>query len=123
MCAYLRASLVERVRLFVVVVVVPGLLTPRNTLLEGGSLRVHLFSITPPHGQTHSDFRGFNFCLQKAHVCWVSVCFRTPRLLLGHPGSFKSAHGLKCMRTQTAPLFNVPRGRRGTTRVVHPIHA
>ena len=23
-----------------------------------------------------------------------------------------SSHGLKCMRTQTAPLFNVPRGRR-----------
>ena len=49
------------------------------------------------------------------HVSAVSVCFRTPRLSLGHPGSFKSAHDLKCMRTQTAPLFNVPRGRRGTT--------
>ena len=49
-----------------------------------------------------------------------SVCFWTPRLSLGHPGSFESAHVLKCMRTQTAPLFNVPRGRRGTTtRVVH----
>ena len=55
-CAYLRASLVERVRLFVVVVVVPGLLTPRNTLLEGGSLRVQ-----------------FNFCLQKAHV-QLGIC-------------------------------------------------
>ena len=55
------------------------------------------------------------FCLQKSHACWVSACFRTPRLSLGHPGSFKSAHVLKCMRTQTAPLFNVPRGRRGNT--------
>ena len=36
------------------------------------SLRVHLFSITLPHWQTHSDFRGFNFCLQEAHLCWVS---------------------------------------------------
>ena len=53
-----------------------------------------------------------SFCLQKSHECWVSACFRTPRLSLGHPGSFKSAHVLKCMRTQTAPLFNVPRGRR-----------
>ena len=41
-----------------------------------------------------------------------SVCFRTPRLSLGHPSSFKSAHDLKCMRTQTASTFNVPRGRR-----------
>ena len=53
--------------------------------------------------------------------CVLSACFRTPRLSLGHPGSLTSVHDLKCMRTQTAPLFNVPRGRRGTTtRVVHP---
>ena len=32
------------------------------------------------------------------HVSAVTVCFRTPRLSLGHPGSFKSAHVLKCMR-------------------------
>ena len=50
--------------------------------------------------------------LRWVYVSAVSVCFRTPRLSLGHPGSFKSAHVLKCMRTQTAPLFNVPRGRR-----------
>ena len=49
-----------------------------------------------------------SLCLQKSHKCWISACFRTPRLSLGHPGSFKSAHGLKCMLTQTAPLFNVP---------------
>ena len=61
------------------------------------------------------------FCLQKSHACWVSACFRTPRLSLGHPGSLTSVHVLKCMRTQTAPLFNVPRGRHGTTtRVIHP---
>merc|ERR1712140_37332 len=54
------------------------------------------------------------------HRCVLSACFRTPRLSLGHPGSLTSVHDLKCMRTQTAPLFNVPRGRRGTTtRVVH----
>ena len=53
--------------------------------------------------------------LRWVYVSAVSVCFRTPRLSLGHPGipgSFKSAHVLKCMRTQAAPLFNVPRGRR-----------
>ena len=53
--------------------------------------------------------------------CVLSACFRTPRLSLGHPGSLTSVHDLKCMRTQTAPLFNVPRGRLGTTTtVVHP---
>ena len=63
----------------------------------------------------------FNFPLVGSHIpssgrlCMPaqSVCFRTPRHLIGHPGSLKSAHDLKCMRTQTAPLFNVPRGRRG----------
>merc|ERR1712148_58231 len=57
------------------------------------------------------------------YVCIVvlSACFRTPRLSLGHSVSLTSMHDLKCMRTQTAPLFNVPRGRPGTTtRVVHP---
>ena len=54
-------------------------------------------------------------CLQKSHECWVSACFRTPRLSLGHPGSFKSAHVLKCMRTQTRPRFNVPSEQRGVT--------
>ena len=59
--------------------------------------------------------------LRWVYVSAISVCFRTPRLSLGHPGSLTSMHDLKCMRTQTAPLFNVPRGRRGTTtRVVHP---
>ena len=41
-------------------------------------------------------------------LCVLSVCFRTPRLSLGHPGYFKSAHDLKCMRMQTTPLFNLP---------------
>ena len=50
----------------------------------------------------------------------LSECLWTPRLSIGHPGSFKSAHVLKCMSTQTAPLFKFPRRRRGTTRVVHP---
>ena len=59
----------------------------------------------PPVG-SHIPFSG-RLCMPAP-----SVCFWTPRLSLGHPGSFKSAHDLKCMRTQTAPLFNVPRGRR-----------
>ena len=50
-------------------------------------------------------------------ACVLSVCFRTPRLSLGHPCSFKSAYDLKNMRMQTAPLFYVPRGRRGTPLV------
>ena len=71
------------------------------------------FSICPPVG-SHIPFSG-RLCMPAP-----SVCFWTPRLSLGHPGSFMSVHELKCMRTQTAPLFNVPRGRRGTTtRVVH----
>ena len=44
-----------------------------------------------------------------------SVCFWTPRLSLGHPGSFKSVHELKCMRTQTRPRFNVSSEGRGAT--------
>ena len=58
--------------------------------------------------------------------CVLSACFRTPRLSLGHPGSLTSVHDLKCMRTQTAPLFNAPRGRRGNRAQVsfpriHPV--
>ena len=72
------------------------------------------FSICPPLGSRIPS--SGRLCMPA-----LSVCFWTPRLSLGHPGSFTSVHDLKCMRTQTAPLFNVPRGRRGTTtRVVHP---
>ena len=35
----------------------------------------------------------------------VSVCFWTPRLLLGHPGFLRSVHDLKCICTQTAPVI------------------
>ena len=56
-----------------------------------------------------------SLCLQKSHACLVSAYFWTPRLSLGHPGSFGSAHDLKWMRTQTRPRFNVPSERRGTT--------
>ena len=48
-----------------------------------------------------------SFCLQKSHACWVSACCWTPRLSLGHPGSFRSTHDLKCMRTQSRPWFKV----------------
>ena len=78
------------------------------------STRTLPFSILPARRQPHSVFGAL--CMPAP-----SVCFRTPRHSLGHPGSLTSVHDLKCMRTQTAPLFNVPRGRRGTTtRVVHP---
>ena len=51
-------------------------------------------------------------------VCAVCL-FLNPRLLLDHSDSFTSVHGLLCMRTQTAPLVNVPHGRSSTTtRVV-----
>ena len=46
-------------------------------------------------------------------VSAVSVCLRTPRLSLGHPGSFKSVNYLKCMRIQIRPRFYVSSdGRR-----------
>ena len=79
--------------------------------------RIYMYATVfylPARRQPHSVFGAL--CMPAP-----SVCFRTPRLSLGHPGSLTSVHDLKCMRTQTAPLFNVPRGRRGTTtRVVHP---
>ena len=59
------------------------------------------FSICPPVG-SHIPFSG-RLCMPAP-----SVCFWTPRLSLGHPGSFKSAHDLKCMRMQTAPLVLRP---------------
>ena len=50
-----------------------------------------------------------------------SICFQNLRLSIDHPGSLESVHDLKCMRTQTAPLFSAPRGRCGTTtRVAQP---
>ena len=72
------------------------------------------FPICPPVG-SHIPFSG------RLYMLAPSICFWTPRLSLGHPSSFTSVYELKCMRTQTAPLFNVPRGRHSTTtRVVHP---
>ena len=53
----------------------------------------------------------FRWVLCVCHICM----YWTPRLSLGHPGSFRSAHILKCMRTQTGPRFNVPSERRGIT--------
>lgn len=40
-------------------------------------------------------------------VSAISVSLWTHRPLLGHPGSFKSVHDLKCMRIQTGPWFYV----------------
>ena len=60
-------------------------------------VRMRPFSICPPVG-SHIPFSG-RLCMPAP-----SVCFWTPRLSLGHPGSFTSVHDLKCMRTQTAPL-------------------
>ena len=64
------------------------------------------FSICPPVG-SHIPFSG-RLCMPAP-----SVCFWTPRLSPGHPGSFTSVHDLQCMHTQTAHLFNAPRGRQG----------
>ena len=91
-------------------------------------LRVSPFTLWVPTLHTEglqqsevSSVQPASLRLRWVYVSAISVCFRTPRLSLGHPGSLTSMHDLKCMRTQTAPLFNVPRGRRGTTtRVVHP---
>ena len=54
-----------------------GLFTPRNTQLEGGSLRVHLFLITPPHGRTHTDFYGSQFYEKhRANVSpWIAAVY------------------------------------------------
>merc|ERR1712148_128630 len=41
--------------------------------------------------------------LRWVYVSAISVCFRTPRLSLGHQSSLTSMHDLKYMRTQTAP--------------------
>ena len=90
-------------------------------------LRVSPFTLWVPTLHTEglqqsevSSVQPASLRLRWVYVSAISVCFRTPRLSLGHPGSLTSVHDLKCMRTQTAPLFNVPRGRRGTTtRVVH----
>ena len=50
-------------------------------------------------------------CLWRSVVwCVLSARFWTPRLALCHLGSFMSAHDLKRMRTQGAPLFNTPHG-------------
>ena len=55
----MRLSRAMKVTLLLFVVVFePGLNTPRITLVWMRRLRVHLFSITPPHRQMHSDFRG-----------------------------------------------------------------
>ena len=90
------------------------LLSLAISLCLGGYTYATFYSICPPVC-SHIPFLG-RLCMPAP-----SVCFWTPRLSLGHPGSFTSVHELKCMRTQTAPLFNVPLGRRGTTtRVVHP---
>ena len=74
-----------------------------------------------PHFSAHHLLSPLHSLMQSAHlrfrrtVCqrMSSAWFRTPRLLLGHPGSLTPVHDLKCMRAQTAPLFNAPRGRLG----------
>ena len=75
----------------------PSYSLPGAHLLKNGSWCVRLFSITLLHGQTHSDFSRFHFCLQKAHLCWRHVCFWTPRLFPFHLSSFKSTCDVKCM--------------------------
>ena len=96
-------------------------------------LRVSPFTLWVPTLHTEglqqsevSSVQPASLRLRWVYVSAISVCFRTPRLSLGHPGSLTSVHDLKCMRTQTAPLFNAPRGRRGNRAQVsfpriHPV--
>ena len=91
-------------------------------------LHVSPFSLWVPTQHTEgpkqsgvSNVQPASLCLRWVYVSVIYVCFWTPRLLLGHPGSFWSTHDLKCMRTQTGPRFNVSsEGRGTTTRVAHP---
>ena len=93
-------------------------------------LRVSPFTLWVPTLHTEglqqsevSSVQPASLRLRWVYVSAISVCFRTPRLSLGHPGSLTSVHDLKCMRIQMAPLFNIPRGRQGTTtRVVLYTH-
>ena len=82
-------------------------------------LRVSPFTLWVPTLHTEglqqsevSSVQPASLRLRWVYVSAISVCFRTPRLSLGHPGSLTSVHDLKCMRTQTASLFYVPRGKR-----------
>ena len=85
-------------------------------------LRVSPFTLWVPTLHTEglqqsevSSVQPASLRLRWVYVSAISVCFWTPRLSLGHPGSFWSTHDLKCMRTQTGPRFNVPSERRGIT--------
>ena len=83
------------------------------SLCQGGYTYVTVSNL-PARRQPHSVLGAL--CMPAP-----SICFRTPRLLLGHPGSLMSVHDLICMHTQRAPLFNVPCRRLGsTTRAVRP---
>ena len=80
-------------------------------------LRVSPFTLWVPTLHTEglqqsevSSVQPASLRLRWVYVSAISVCFRTPRLSLGHPGSLTSMHDLKYMRTQIAPLFNVPCG-------------
>ena len=45
--------------------------------------------------------------LRWVYVSSVSVCLRTPKLSLGHPGSFKSAHVLKLIKRGNLTVTSV----------------
>ena len=74
-------------------------------MCQGGYTYVTVSNL-PARRQPHSVFGAL--CMPA-----LSVCFRTPRISLGHPGSFKSAHDLKCIRTQTAPLLKLSLWKTG----------
>ena len=81
------------------------------SLCQGGNKYATVFNL-PARRQPHSVFKAF--------VHAGTIC---PFM---DPGSFTSVHDLKCMRTQTAPLFNAPRGRWGNRAQVpfpriHPV--
>ena len=86
-------------------------------------LRVSPFTLWVPTLHTEglqqpevSSVQPASLRLRWVYVSAISVCFWTPRLSLGHPGSFRSTHDLKCMRKQTGPRFHFPSERRGTNK-------
>ena len=81
-------------------------------------MRVSLFTLWVPTLHTEGlqqskvlNLQPASLRLRWVYVSAISVCFWTPRLSLGHPGSFRSAHVLKCMRigfrtTGQGPIFS-----------------
>ena len=97
------------INLYIVVILVK--ISNANNINGGGGDGLLLFCFRRPPSRL---CRHTNVCISHMNAWYLPVS-GPPTLSPGHPGSFTSVHDLKCMRTQTAPLFNIPRGNRGTT--------